>query len=203
VNKHSIRSVAAAMIAALLLAVLAVPVAGIGSSSSGGTSGGASVSASNGAPFATYATKRRRAKRVVKRRVVRRKRRIVRRRRRIAKKVVVVAVAAVAPLAVASAPTPTAPAPADESALAQALLDGLKAQYPRYLGSATVAIGDAMGYQAVSYYTTGRIVISPTHTATLSRIMDHEIWHIIDWRDNGVIDWGEAIPPTNMSTYAN
>jgi hypothetical protein len=25
--------------------------------------------------------------------------------------------------------------------------------------------------------------------------MAHEIWHIIDWRDNGRIDWGENVPP--------
>ena len=51
------------------------------------------------------------------------------------------------------------------------------------------------GRQAIAYYKSGRIVISPSHTASLSRILNHEVWHIIDYRDNGVIDWGENIPP--------
>ena len=70
----------------------------------------------------------------------------------------------------------------------------------RYLGGVTVSIGNARGYQAVSYYQSGRIVISPTHRASLQRILSHEIWHIIDWRDNGRIDWRESIPPANTST---
>lgn len=99
--------------------------------------------------------------------------------------------------------TPPVTTVADETALAQTILDGLKAQYPRYLGTATVEFGNAAGYQAISYYTVGRIVVSSTHTATLRRILDHEIWHIIDWQDNGRIDWGEAIPPANMGAYSN
>ena len=31
--------------------------------------------------------------------------------------------------------------------------------------------------------------------------MAHEIWHTIDWRDNGVIDWGENVPPVNSGSY--
>ena len=55
--------------------------------------------------------------------------------------------------------------------------------------------GDTPGsYQAVCYYKSGRILISPTHTASLDKIIRHEAWHIIDWRDNGVIDWGESVP---------
>jgi len=50
------------------------------------------------------------------------------------------------------------------------------------------------GYQAVCYFKSGRILVSPTHTASLRTIMNHEVWHIIDWRDNGRIDWGEAVP---------
>ncbi|MRS12033.1 MAG: hypothetical protein EG823_03055 [Actinobacteria bacterium] len=82
----------------------------------------------------------------------------------------------------------------DETAQAQSILAGLIAQYPILAGS-TVSFGDAKGSQAIAYYQSGRIVISPTHTASLSRILNHEIWHIIDWRDNGVIDWGESVPP--------
>lgn len=84
-------------------------------------------------------------------------------------------------------------APSSESAQAQAILAGYIAKYP-VLQGATVSFGDAKGYQAICYYRSGRIVISPTHTASLERIIRHEIGHIIDWRDNGVIDWGENIP---------
>jgi hypothetical protein len=80
-------------------------------------------------------------------------------------------------------------------ATAQAILNRYISQYPILKGS-TVTFGDAKGYQAICYYQSGRIVISPTHTASLEAIMGHEIWHIIDWRDNGVIDWGENVPPS-------
>lgn len=76
----------------------------------------------------------------------------------------------------------------------QAILAGYIARYPILAGS-TVSYGDAKGAQAIAYYKSGRIVISPSHTASLERIIAHEIWHIIDWRDNGVIDWGENVPP--------
>ena len=82
----------------------------------------------------------------------------------------------------------------DELAEAQSILAGLIGRYP-ILAGASVSIGDASGYQSVAYYKSGRIVISATHTASLSRILNHEVWHIIDWRDNGVIDWGENVPP--------
>jgi len=81
-----------------------------------------------------------------------------------------------------------------EVAAARTILAGLIAKHPILAGS-TVDFGDARGYQAICYYKGGRIVISPTHTASLERILNHEIWHIIDWRDNGRIDWGENIPP--------
>ena len=84
-----------------------------------------------------------------------------------------------------------------EQATAQAILNRYIGQYPILAGS-TVTFGDAKGYQAICYYQSGRIVISPTHTASLEAIMAHEIWHIIDWRDNGVIDWGENVPPSSM-----
>jgi len=88
-----------------------------------------------------------------------------------------------------------------ELSRARAILASLKARYPRYLGGVTVTIGSARGYQAISYYTVGRIVVSPTHRASLERILGHEIWHIIDWRDNGRIDWRESIPPANAGSY--
>lgn len=83
---------------------------------------------------------------------------------------------------------------ASDLARARTLLAGLTARYPILQGS-TVTIGYARGYQAISYYTSGRIIVSPTHSASLDRIMNHEVWHIIDWRDNGRIDWGENVPP--------
>lgn len=86
-------------------------------------------------------------------------------------------------------------------AQAKSILASLKAKYPRYLGGVSVSIGNASGYQAVAYYTSGRIVISPKHTASLQRILSHEIWHIIDWRDNGRIDWRESVPPANASRF--
>lgn len=74
------------------------------------------------------------------------------------------------------------------------ILAGYIARYPILAGT-TISYGDAKGYQAISYYKSGRIVVSSTHTASLQRIIGHEIWHVIDWRDNGVIDWGENVPP--------
>ncbi len=84
---------------------------------------------------------------------------------------------------------------------ARAILSGLIARYPILKGT-TVQFGDARGFQAISYYKSGRIIVSPTHTASLERILNHEIWHIIDWRDNSRIDWGERVPPSNASSFA-
>ena len=97
---------------------------------------------------------------------------------------------------------PTALVIQDEGLLAQEILNQLINQYPILTG-ATVSFGDANGYQAICYYSSGRIIINPNHTATLQRILEHEVWHIIDYRDNGIIDWQENIPPVNMSDYQN
>jgi len=73
----------------------------------------------------------------------------------------------------------------------------------RHLDGVTIHEGPTpQGEQAVSYYTDGEIVISPDHTATLEDIVAHEIWHVIDWRDNGRMDWGEQLPPVTASDYA-
>ena len=111
----------------------------------------------------------------------------------------------VAKRAPSTAPTTVKTASASSSAsdldTAQSVLASLKATY-RYLDGVTVSMGTTPGgYQAVSYYTKGRILISTKHTATISRILKHEIWHIIDWRDNGKIDWRESVPPHNASDY--
>ncbi|MDP2181339.1 MAG: hypothetical protein Q8K99_02055 [Actinomycetota bacterium] len=106
-----------------------------------------------------------------------------------------VAGAAKASTSSASTPTKRSVAATDDLSEARAILAGLISQHP-VLAGVTVSIGTTPdGHQAVAYYKSGRIVISPTHTASLSRILKHEIWHIIDWRDNGRIDWGENVPP--------
>jgi len=81
-----------------------------------------------------------------------------------------------------------------ELAKAKSILAGLIAKYPILKGT-TVTMGTTPGgYQAVCYYKSGRIIVSPKHTANLTTILTHEVWHVIDWRDNGRIDWGENIP---------
>lgn len=97
-------------------------------------------------------------------------------------------------ISTASSTGSTAAAPADETAQARAILAGYISRYPSLAGT-TVSFGDAQGHQAICYYKSGRIVISKTHTSSLERIIGHEVWHVIDWRDNGVIDWGENVPP--------
>jgi hypothetical protein len=110
---------------------------------------------------------------------------------------------AAAPKRVAAAPTASKPrtvstrpatSSGDELSEARRILAGLIAKYPILKGT-TVSFGDTKGYQAICYYRSGRIVINPNHTVSLSRILNHEVWHIIDWRDNGRIDWGENVPP--------
>jgi hypothetical protein len=195
-KKYSLRSLAAVVIAALLLAILSLPIAGAAAGTGASTpKSGTAISALKGDPFAAYTKKKtkKKARRKVRRKV--RRRRVHRHKKKAAKKI--------APLTTAAAPVATPIVVANEGALAETLLAGYKAQYPRYLGTATVEFGDARGYQAVSYYTVGRIVISPTHTASVQAIVAHEIWHVIDWQDNNVIDWGESIPPASMATYAN
>ena len=82
-----------------------------------------------------------------------------------------------------------------ELSRARAILASMIARHPILAGT-TVSFGSTPGgYQAVAYYKSGRILISPTHTSSLDRIITHECWHIIDWRDNGRIDWGENVPP--------
>jgi hypothetical protein len=90
--------------------------------------------------------------------------------------------------------TVTKASTASKLSQAKSILASYISKYPILKGT-TVEFGDAKGYQAIAYYKSGRIVISPTHRSSLSAIIGHEIWHIIDWRDNGKIDWGEKVPP--------
>ncbi len=36
---------------------------------------------------------------------------------------------------------------------------------------------------------------------SIEKILAHEVWHVIDWRDNGRLDWGEDLPPANVAAY--
>jgi hypothetical protein len=104
-----------------------------------------------------------------------------------------------------SKPAAAAPKPAASSgntlAQARSILASRIAMYP-ILRGATVEIGDTKGNaSAICYYKSGRIVINANHKASLERIINHEIWHIIDWRDNGRIDWGESVPPSNAADF--
>lgn len=81
------------------------------------------------------------------------------------------------------------------------LLETYKHTY-LYLDDVTVSEGDTPDdAQAVSYYTVGQIVLNPNHSATTQAIIAHEIWHVIDYRDNGKLDWGESIPPVDSADY--
>ncbi len=105
----------------------------------------------------------------------------------------------------ASTTRPTAPRPApsqtDKLAQARSILASRIAMYPILRGT-TVEFGDTRGNgQAIVYYKSARIIINPNHTVSLQRIIDHEIWHIIDWRDNGQINWGCNVPPSNAADF--
>jgi hypothetical protein len=84
---------------------------------------------------------------------------------------------------------------------AKRVLASLAAEY-RHLDGVTVEMGATPnGAQAVAYYESGRIVIDRAHQATIEKKLAHEVWHVIDWRDNGTLDWGEDIPPASADDY--
>lgn len=88
-----------------------------------------------------------------------------------------------------------------ETARANVSLARLASRY-RYLDSVTVTVGSTPdGRQAVSYYTRGVIVIDRNHEYSIDVILEHEIWHVVDWRDNGRLDWGEDVPPSDAASY--
>ena len=49
----------------------------------------------------------------------------------------------------------------------------------------SIAYGDTHGYEAISYYKTGYIVINPNHTYSLYTLVAHEINHIVAYRESG------------------
>jgi len=84
---------------------------------------------------------------------------------------------------------------------AEEVLSALQERY-QLLDGVTVRTGETPeGREAVAYYTRGEIVINPEHALPVESIMHHEIWHIIDWRDNGRLDWGESVPPANAADF--
>lgn len=88
-----------------------------------------------------------------------------------------------------------------ETVRAQVVLASLAAKYD-YLDGVTVSMGyTPKGEQAVAYYSEGQIVIDLAHEASIDDILGHEVWHIIDWRDNGRLDWGEYLPPAESAAY--
>lgn len=101
-----------------------------------------------------------------------------------------------------AAATPAAPDDtAEDAPLATDVLANLSATY-RYLDDVSIVFGATPNdAEAVAYYTEGQIVINPAHEVGIERILEHEVWHLIDWRDNGRIDWGESLPPANAATY--
>jgi hypothetical protein len=66
----------------------------------------------------------------------------------------------------------------------------------------TVTLGvTPNGEEAVAYYEDGRIVVGANHTVGIDAILSHEVWHVIDWRDNRRLDWGEHVPPEDSAAY--
>ncbi len=53
------------------------------------------------------------------------------------------------------------------------------------LSGVSLSYGDTYGYEAISYYKSGHIVINPNHTTSLSTLIAHEVQHIIAWRQSG------------------
>ncbi len=84
---------------------------------------------------------------------------------------------------------------------AREVLAQLAAKF-EYLEGTTVEVGPTPdGKEAVAYYTQNEIVVSDHHTVSIEKILAHEIWHIIDWHDNGRLDWGEDLLPGNAASY--
>lgn len=53
------------------------------------------------------------------------------------------------------------------------------------LEGVSLSFGETYGYEAISYYKSGYIVINPNHTTSLSTLISHEVNHIIAWRQSG------------------
>jgi hypothetical protein len=109
--------------------------------------------------------------------------------------------AASAPLSATATPKEASGDVEADAKLANEVFDELAAKY-ELLDGVKVVMGETpKGEEAVAYYTAGEIVIDRDHTVSIEKILAHEIWHVIDWRDNGRLDWGEDLPPVNQSDY--
>ncbi len=88
---------------------------------------------------------------------------------------------------------------------AQTALQGYINKCPSYLTGATVTFGDAAvgNNVAIVFYTSKHIAINPNWDAmtasSLETIVNHEVWHIIDFALDSKIDWGENIPPATTA----
>lgn len=80
---------------------------------------------------------------------------------------------------------------AGKAALAQALLNAEIAKNPILVGT-TIKIQECPNdWQACAWYKRGEIWVDPDHRAPLERIISHEVAHIIDWREDGDIDYND------------
>jgi putative cell wall-binding protein len=87
----------------------------------------------------------------------------------------------------------------DRQIMAQNKVDAYIARCPILAGSVVSygSLEDTQGNgQAIVYFKSGRIIVYEKHTQTIDKILEHEIYHIYDWRDNGVMNWGEKLPPS-------
>lgn len=105
-----------------------------------------------------------------------------------------------------SSVTPATAASTSARATADVLLArreiGRLATVFQHLDDVRVSVGATPdGAQAVAYYSRGSIVISPDHDEPVEVLLAHELWHIVDWRDDGQLDWGENVPPAEASAY--
>jgi hypothetical protein len=75
-----------------------------------------------------------------------------------------------------------------EQALARRILARYIARYPILRGVQVYIRECPNNWQGCAYYKQGIILIDPDHTASLERIIAHEVQHIIDWRQDHDID---------------
>lgn len=74
---------------------------------------------------------------------------------------------------------------------ANAILAGLIAQYPLLQGSVVYIQETPNGWEGAAYYKSGVILVNPNHTYSLYEIIYHEAMHILDWREDGKIDYND------------
>lgn len=80
---------------------------------------------------------------------------------------------------------------AAEQKRAEQILNAFILKYPILKGVKIYVKDCPNNWQGCAYYTKGIILIDPDHTAPLERIIEHEIKHIIDWREDYDIDYND------------